>query len=152
MMLKSLKNLLHKKLDDTLGQDSDQRKHVLQLSTATLLVEVMRADYREDLIENEVIFHLLKEFFNMSNEEAALLLEEAESEADQAISLQGFTRFLHENLTIDEKHSIVEMLWKVALADQNLDKHEDHLVRKVSSLLYVSQRDLIKIRNRVKYQ
>ena len=151
-MLKSLKNLLHKKLDDTLGQDSDQRKHVLQLSTATLLVEVMRADYREDLTENEVIFHLLKEFFNMSNEEVALLLEEAESKADQAISLQGFTRFLHENLTIDEKHSIVEMLWKVALADQNLDKHEDHLVRKVSSLLYVSQRDLIKIRNRVKYQ
>ena len=142
---------MHKKLDDTLGQDSDQRKHVLQLSTATLLVEVMRADYREDLTENEVIFHLLQEFFNMSNEEVALLLEEAESEADQAISLQGFTRFLHENLTIDEKHSIVEMLWKVALADQNLDKHEDHLVRKVSGLLYVSQRDLIKIRNRVKY-
>lgn len=152
MMLKSLKNLLHKKLDDTLGQDSDQRKHVLQLSTATLLVEVMRADYREDLTENEVIFNLLQEFFNMSNEEVALLLEEAESEADQAISLQGFTRFLHENLTIDEKHRIVEMLWKVALADQNLDKHEDHLVRKVSSLLYVSQRDLIKIRNRVKHQ
>ena len=151
-MLKSLKNLLHKKLDDTLGQDSDQRKHVLQLSTATLLIEVMRADYREDLTENEVIFNLLQEFFNMSNEEVALLLEEAESEADQAISLQGFTRFLHENLTIDEKHSIVEMLWKVALADQNLDKHEDHLVRKVSSLLYVSQRDLIKIRNQVKYQ
>ena len=151
-MLKSLKNLLHKKLDDTLGQDSDQRKHVLQLSTATLLVEVMRADYREDLAENEVIFNLLQEFFNISNEEVKLLLEEAESEADQAISLQGFTRFLHENLTVDEKHSIVKMLWKVALADQNLDKHEDHLVRKVSSLLYVSQRDLIKIRNQVKYQ
>ncbi len=152
MMLKSLKNLLHKKLDDTLGQDSDQRKHVLQLSTATLLIEVMRADYREDLAENEVIFNLLQEFFNISNEEVKLLLEEAESEADQAISLQGFTRFLHENLTVDEKHSIVKMLWKVALADQNLDKHEDHLVRKVSSLLYVSQRDLIKIRNQVKYQ
>jgi len=151
-MLKSLKNLLHKKLDDTLGQDSDQRKHVLQLSTATLLIEVMRADYREDLAENEVIFNLLQEFFNISNEEVKLLLEEAESEADQAISLQGFTRFLHENLTVDEKHSIVKMLWKVALADQNLDKHEDHLVRKVSSLLYVSQRDLIKIRNQVKYQ
>ena len=82
MMLKSLKNLLHKKIDDTLGQDSDQRKHVLQLSTATLLIEVMRADYREDLTENEVIFNLLQEFFNMSNEEVALLLEEAESEAD----------------------------------------------------------------------
>ena len=92
------------------------------------------------------------EFFSISNEEATLLVVKAESEADRAVSLQGFTRFLHENLTVNEKHSIVEMLWKVALADQDLDKHEDHLVRKVAGLLYVSQSDLIRIRNRVKSQ
>ena len=151
-MLESLKDLFSKKLSDTVEQDADHRKHVLQLSTATLLVEVMRADYREDLTENEEIFRLLREFFSISNEEATLLVVKAESEADRAVSLQGFTRFLHENLTINEKHSIVEMLWKVALADQDLDKHEDHLVRKVAGLLYVSQSDLIRIRNRVKSQ
>ncbi len=62
-MLKSLKDLLSKKLSDTLEQDVDHRKHVLQLSTATLLVEVMRADYREDITEKEAIFSLLREIF-----------------------------------------------------------------------------------------
>ena len=41
------------------------------------------------------------------------------------------------------------MLWRVALADRRLDKHEDYLVRKVADLLYVSHSDLIRIRNRV---
>jgi uncharacterized tellurite resistance protein B-like protein len=41
------------------------------------------------------------------------------------------------------------MLWRVALADEHLDKHEDHLVRKIAGLLYVSHADLIRIRNRV---
>ena len=39
------------------------------------------------------------------------------------------------------------MLWRVALADRRLDKREDYLVRQVAELLYVSQSDLIRIRN-----
>jgi uncharacterized tellurite resistance protein B-like protein len=42
------------------------------------------------------------------------------------------------------------MLWRVALADDRLDKHEDHVVRKVAGLLYVTHSDLIRIRNTVK--
>ena len=42
------------------------------------------------------------------------------------------------------------MLWQVALADRGLDKHEDHLVRRIAELLYVSHSDLIRIRNRVR--
>ncbi len=45
---------------------------------------------------------------------------------------------------------MVEMLWQVALADRRLDKHEDHLVRRIAELLYVSHSDLIRIRNRVR--
>jgi len=57
---------------------------------------------------------------------------------------------LHEQLSLAEKHDVVEMLWRVAFADLHLDKHEDHLVRKVAGLLYVSHGDLIRIRNEVR--
>ena len=43
-----------------------------------------------------------------------------------------------------------ERFWQVALADNRLDKHEDHLVRRLAELLYVSHSDLIRIRNRVR--
>jgi uncharacterized tellurite resistance protein B-like protein len=127
----------------------EERRHAVQLATALLLIEVSRADYSEDLTESEATFRLLKEFFELSVEEATLLVAEARAEADHAASLQSFTRQLHGVLTMDEKHRVVEMLWKVALADKHLDKHEDHLVRKIAQLLYVSHSDLIRIRNSV---
>jgi uncharacterized tellurite resistance protein B-like protein len=63
--------------------------------------------------------------------------------------LQSFTRQLHEELSNEEKLSVVEMLWRVAIADSTLDKHEDHLIRKIGGLLYISHSDLIRVRNRV---
>ena len=44
---------------------------------------------------------------------------------------------------------IIEMLWRLALSDENLDKHEDYLVRKVADLLYVTNSIVLKIRHKV---
>ncbi|MBD08747.1 MAG: hypothetical protein CMD70_08505 [Gammaproteobacteria bacterium] len=130
-------------------EGTEEREHALRLATATLLVEVVRADQEEAVVEEEVVLKQLGNFFDLSKEETSLLVQAAEQEADYAVSLQSFTRELHENLTIKEKHVVIEMLWRVALADSQLDKYEDYLVRKVADLLYVPHQDLIRIRNRV---
>lgn len=149
-MLSALTDLIQRAFDGRSEEPPAQaREHGLRLSTALLLIEVARADYSEDLIENEAVGALLREHFDLTEREVALLVEEAKAQADDSASLQAFTRRLHEELTLEEKHRIVEMLWRVALADEYLDKHEDHLVRKVAGLLYVSHGDLIRIRNEV---
>jgi uncharacterized tellurite resistance protein B-like protein len=96
-----------------------------------------------------VIRHL-QQYFKLTEDETALLVKEAEVKADHSVSLQEFTRLLHENLSVAEKHAVIEMLWKIALANDHLDKHEDYVVRKVAELLYVTHGDLIRIRNAVK--
>ena len=120
-----------------------------QRAAAVLLIEVARADFSEDEIEIETVADLLAAHLALPRTEIEALVDEAQREADHAASLQAFTRQLHEELSLDEKHAIVEMLWRVALADDTLDKHEDHLIRKVAGLLYISHSDLIRIRNRV---
>ena len=130
--------------------DPAAREHALRVATALLLIEVAKADYAEDLAEDEAMLRSLRQFFALDDEAAALLLEEARSTADLAVELQQFTRRLHEQLSVAEKQRVVEMLWQVALADSRLDKHEDHLVRRIAELLYVSHSDLIRIRNRVR--
>lgn len=132
------------------NEDAAAREHALRVATALLLIEVARADYTDDVAENETMLESLKQFFALDDESAAMLLEEARSTADQAVELQQFTRRLHEQLSPAEKLRVVEMLWQVALADQRLDKHEDHLVRRIAGLLYVPHSDLIRIRNRVR--
>jgi len=132
------------------NEDSQAREHGLRVATALLLIEVARADYADDLAEDATMLASLKQFFALDNSEAALLLEEARSTADKAVELQQFTRRLHGELSVTEKQRVVEMLWQVAMADQKLDKHEDHLVRRIADLLYVSHSDVIRIRNRVR--
>lgn len=149
-MLKALRELI----DNTFKTGADtptpaEREHTLRFATAVLLVEVARADFAEAVTEEATIRALLAKSFDLTPDETALLVDEAKTKADHAASLQSFTRELHERLTVPEKHRIVEMLWRVALADAHLDKHEDHLVRKIAGLLYVSHSDLIRIRNRV---
>jgi uncharacterized tellurite resistance protein B-like protein len=148
-MLKNLRDLLSSSLGGTAEAGSADRDHALRLATAILLVELIRADYREDITENEAVFAELKDRFSLTDDEAGLLVEEARREADHTVTLQGFTRLLHERLSLEEKHSVIEMLWRVAMADDHLDKHEDYLVRKLADLMYISHADLIRIRNSV---
>jgi uncharacterized tellurite resistance protein B-like protein len=139
--------------DNALARENDDpaaREHALRVATALLLIEVAKADYADDLAEDETMLASLQQFFALDDASAALLLEEARSAADQAVELQQFTRRLHEQLSVAEKQRVVEMLWQVALADRRLDKHEDHLVRRIAELLYVPHSDLIRIRNRVR--
>lgn len=121
----------------------------LRVATAALLVEMARADFSEEHAEQDEILSILQRHFSLDLEAAEALLELAGERADESVSLHEFTRLLHGELSVDEKHRIVEMLWRVALADAELDKHEDHLVRKISELLYVSHSDLMRLKHRV---
>lgn len=148
-MLKALTSFFDQTLSGHASAAPATREQELALATAVLLVEVARADFSEDQVEIAAVADLLKAHLGLSQDEVETLVDEAQREADHSASLQAFTRQLHDELSLEEKHVIVEMLWRVALADDTLDKHEDHLIRKVAGLLYISHSDLIRIRNRV---
>lgn len=127
----------------------EDREHALRVATALLLIEVARADYEAHLAEDAAILAEIRQFFGLDDAEAKLVIREATQQADHAASLQSFTRRLVEKLSEAERERVVEMLWRVALADRRLDKHEDYVVRQVAELLYLSQSALIRIRNRI---
>jgi len=148
-MLKALSAFFDRSAGSSGSGEAASREQELQLATAVLLIEVARADFSEDDVEIEAVAELLSEHLGVSRHDISSLVDEAKRQADHSASLQSFTRQLHEELSLEEKRSIIEMLWRVALADSTLDKHEDHLIRKVAGLLYISHGDLIRIRNSV---
>lgn len=148
-MLKALSDLFDRAFGAQAGPSAGDRERALRIATALLLIEVARADYAADGAEDRTIYAEIKKFFALDDEATQLLVQEAAREADRAVSLQSFTRRLVDELSEPERHRVVEMLWRVALADRRLDKREDYVVRQVADLLYVSQSDLIRIRNRV---
>ncbi len=143
---------LQKIIEDALRGDQEKvrrenREHAVKVATAALLIEVARADFRENVVESEAVFQMLTDEFELTPTEAESLMELAEDEADSAVSLHGFTRLLNDELDESEKSRVVEMLWKISVADEHLHRYEDALVRKVAELLYVPGSEIARLRH-----
>ena len=125
----------------------DDDVNPVEMAASVLLIEMARADFEQDDLENEMIIELLKEYFLLDHEDAHDLFLEAEKIADNSVSLHEFTRTLHETLNEEAKNEIIEMLWRLALVDDSLDRYEDYLVRKIADLLYVSNSSVLRIKH-----
>ena len=125
----------------------DDHFNPVEMAASVLLIEMARADFEQDDLENEMIIELLKEYFLLDHEDAHDLFHEAEKITDNSVSLHEFTRTLHETLNEEAKNEIIEMLWRLALVDDSLDRYEDYLVRKVADLLYVSNSSVLRIKH-----
>ena len=119
------------------------------LAAAALMVEAARLDDRFGTEEREQIRALLRDRFHMRPDDADRLLAEAERESDRSVEWQGFTRQIKDGFDYAQRIALIEMLWEVAYADGELHDYEASLLRRVTGLLYVSDRDSGEARKRV---
>ncbi len=130
------------------GAQAVDRERNLRVATAVLLIEVCRADFAVQPEEGARLRQLLADRFDLDDAELDALLDEAESEADRLVSLQHITRQLNEHCSQADKRRVIEMMWEVVFADGVKDHYEEHLIRQVAELLYVSHADFIQARHR----
>ena len=115
----------------------------LHLATAALLVEVAVSDLNFDESERVQLKKLLLSECQLSEADVDTLIHDAENASDKASSLFEFTHIINKHCEYKQKLSLVKNLWKVAYADGELDKHEEHSIRKIADLIHVSHRDFI---------
>ncbi len=130
------------------GNPVDEQ-HALRLATASLLMEISRADQHISRPERVTMLKVVSEVYDLSADESTELILQAEINAEDSISLHEFTQVLNSQLSRAERIEIIEMLWQVANADQEIDKYEDYYVRKIADLLHVSHSDFIRMKHRV---
>ncbi|MFT6956717.1 MAG: putative tellurite resistance protein B-like protein [Halieaceae bacterium] len=123
----------------------DQEKKLL-LAACALLVETARADFTQDAQEEEALAQLLISTLDVEPSEVRKLIEQASARVDESTSLYEFTRTINDHYSAQQKLSLVEAMWVVAYADGNLDKYEEHLIRQVAELTYVSHEDYIRVK------
>ena len=120
-----------------------------QLAAAALLVEAASLDSEFGAAERATIGELLQSRFGLAAAEADDLLAEAERAAAASVQWQGFTQAIKEGFTPSERVDVIEMLWEVVYADGQLHDYEASLLRRITGLLYVSDRDSGEARKRV---
>jgi len=125
----------------------EDMEHALRVATAVLLVEIARADFVVEPVERQRLRQLLKQEFQLTEVELDALLEEAEADADRLVSIQHTTRLLNEHYDHAMKRRVVEMMWRLVYADGEKSHYEEHLIRQVADLLYLSQNEFIQARH-----
>lgn len=136
-MLNTLKELFASFQPAGTGSPAGHPEQQLQLATAVLLVEAMRADPVLGVAERRAVVAALREQFALADDALARLVELAEHTARTASDFYQFTSTINDNFSPEQKIRIVEQMWRVAYADGHLDAHENHLIGRIAELLYV---------------
>ena len=135
----------------TQAADTDEQEHGYHVATAALLVEMMRADHAIQAAERDSVLQALTAAFpDLTREESKELLARAEDRADDATSLYEFTRIINGQFDPEQKAHVIELLWRVAYADGNLDKYEEGLVRRIADLVHVPHSVFIRMKHRAR--
>ncbi|WP_417674665.1 TerB family tellurite resistance protein [Pseudodonghicola sp.] len=112
-----------------------------RLALAALLVRVARADDDYAEAERDRIDRIVAARYGLSPFEVTHLRRQAEELEEQAPDTVRFTRAIKEAVPYEDRRAVIEAAWSVALADGARDDEEDALLRLVSNLLGVNDRD-----------
>ena len=143
-MFDKLKSIFDKKIEE----ESEQFDTV-QIAISTLMIQTAVYDGIFDEQEKSKILELIKKYFNFNEDQKLDLFKIAKKVNDDSNDMQQFTRVLNDNLSEEEKLNIIEMLWKIIISDGHIDDYENTLIRKISGLLYISDRDVGQIKKKL---
>ena len=142
-----------KRIKDLLSNFSNQEEVIennkissLDKACSALLIEVAYADKIFDESEINSLRESLKETYDIDEQIIDELISEAKKTVDESTSLYEYTRVVNDEFNYSDKLELLSRIWKLAFADGNLDKYEDHLIRKISDLIHISHSDFIKIK------
>lgn len=117
---------------------------------ASLLIEAAFADKIFSKTEVDSLKFTLVNRFDFNENDVNQLIEEAENIVEESTSLYEHTKLINDKSSYEDKLRLINSLWKIAYADNEIDKYEDHLIRKISNLLHVSHKDFISEKIKVK--
>jgi len=145
-MIAKIKKYFEEKFSDVEENDIE---HELRLATAALMIEMMLDDGKKHEAEEQVLRKRLKQTFQLKDDETNELFDLAHAEVRQAVDYHQFTSLMAKNFSQSQKIKVIENLWAIAYADDDLDRFEELMVRRISDLIYVSHSDFMQAKHRV---
>ena len=144
-MLKSFLNFFNqpKSNKNTKGIEDDL------MLVGGILLEAAAIDGKIDNIEIYKIKNSLINFFELNEEKSNYIVNKCLEKVDEPNSLHYFTSKINKVFGYDKKIKLIEILWEIVLADGKIHDFESSLIRRLSSLLYVSDVDCGNAKKRV---
>ena len=137
---------MFKLLKKIFKKESQEKETIsdVNLAAAIILIEVSYSDFEIKDVEIEKIIKFFEKDLNLSKEKSIWLNNEAQKLHKDTNCLRKYIKLINENYTKEEKMKLINIAWKIARADDDIDKYEEHRIRKISELLYLNHADFIK--------
>lgn len=133
-----------------LENKNSESQHTIELATAVLFYEVMRADHKFEKLEQDSYRKQLEKHFSLTGIELEMVCQLSQSQADDAADYQQFTRVINDKYDLTEKRAVLDSLWTVAYADHELSPDEEYTIRKIADLLYIPHNQFIQSKLSIK--
>jgi uncharacterized tellurite resistance protein B-like protein len=146
-MIDTIRAFLGRHLDTVIDQGDDGQ--AIRMAIATLLMEVARAHSTTSEAERRAVQRLIETHFALPKDVSQTIAAAAEHEAERATSLYPLTSMVNRECSQQDKRQVVRMLWEVSFADGHLDRHEEHIIRRIADLLHVPHREFIRAKLQV---
>ena len=115
-----------------------------------LLIHAAKIDEKYTDKEEEIIKKTLDEL-GVKNENISKTIEKAKIIEESSNQILDFTREV-KGLPEQDKIKIVEALWSIIYSNKDADIYESNLMRRLAGLLYIDNKTMGDIKERVKNQ
>ena len=135
-----LSSFFKKKINKEEKNFSDLDENVFTI--ACILVEAALVDENFGAEEKKIITKIIQKQFKLNNvKDVEKIIEKAIKASRDSSDLITYTKKIKQNWSIEKRIEVIEMLWKVCLVDEILEPYEDMLIRRVSGLIYVDDKN-----------
>jgi len=123
-------------------------KNNFLIKICALLIHAAKIDenYTED--EEEIIKRTLLELGSLK-EDLTDTIKKAKTIEENSNQILDFTKEV-KNLSEKEKVKVIESLWSIIYSNENADIYEANLMRRLAGLLYIDNKIMGDIKNRIK--
>tara|TARA_Y100001970_G_scaffold208682_1_gene254339 strand:- start:325 stop:747 length:423 start_codon:yes stop_codon:yes gene_type:complete len=116
--------------------------------TASLLIHMAKIDENYSEKEKAIIEKTIIEL-GAASENISQIMENAEKNEQNSNQILDFTKDI-KNTDQNFKIKIIESLWKIIYSDKNSDMYESNLMRRLSGLLYLDNKVVGDIKEKIK--
>lgn len=136
-----LEKIVEKLKNLSKGANQPVTEEAKRLAAAALLIEAARRDNDFADAERNTIVQVVAKNFHLGDEDAKHLVDMAEERQKLPYGESIFTRTVESSFSEAERKEVLQMLWKVALADGRLDRLEDIMVHRVAEEIGLTPAD-----------
>ncbi len=129
-------------------KESENENNVSLIAVASLLIHSAKIDENFTDKEKKIIKNALIEM-GADTIKVDEIIDEAEKKEKDSNQILDFTRNI-KNISEEDKKIIIESLWNIIYSDENADMYETNLMRRLSGLLYLDNKIVGDIKEKIR--